>query len=328
MDALRSFAILIVLVGHIVLGYGSPAHLAPLQLGGMGVDLFFVLSGWLLGCQLFKEMDSGTIQVKRFWYRRWLRTLPAYYAVLGFTIFQQFLTKENPKLYWDYFVFLQNYNYPLEIFYVSWSLAVEEQFYLMIAPLAAGMLYLGKNQRLMLLVILLFTPSFFRELNWYSYYNETHVRFDGCVMGVMLALLRYQFAEFWQFLIKISGALFIISLIAFFLFFWQRWYPNDYIGEPGFLTRAFMFGCWVIFANKSDFIKTKLSFPGARYIATRSYSMYLLHPDAIAITNKLVKDANFYFYFSVVMALTFLVAELLYRLVEVPFIKFRDRVFT
>ncbi len=67
MDALRSFAILIVLVGHIVLGYGSPAHLAPLQLGGMGVDLFFVLSGWLLGCQLFKEMDSGTIQVKRFW---------------------------------------------------------------------------------------------------------------------------------------------------------------------------------------------------------------------------------------------------------------------
>ena len=57
MDVLRAAAILLVIIGHSVLSYGSPSNLAPFQFGGTGVDLFFVLSGWLLGGQLFKELQ-------------------------------------------------------------------------------------------------------------------------------------------------------------------------------------------------------------------------------------------------------------------------------
>ncbi|MDP5029567.1 acyltransferase [Paraglaciecola sp.] len=326
LDTLRSFAILIVLLGHSVLGYGSPAHLTPLQLGGIGVDLFFVLSGWLLGGQLFKEMASGHVDIKRFWYRRWYRTLPAYYAVLLFTVLQQLLTKDSIGNYWSYVFLLQNYTYPLDIFHVSWSLAVEEQFYLLIAPLVAGMLFLEKNQRLALLILLLFLPSVFRLLGWFEHYNETHVRIDGCVMGVLLALIRHQFNQAWQILIKASSVLFFFSLVLFVLFFLQRWYPNEYLSEPGFLTRAFMFACWVIYANKNAMTTSRLYFPGAHYIATRSYSMYLLHPDAIAIINRITINLDFTFYLLAVFLLTLFFAEILYKAIEIPFMKLRDRV--
>ncbi|MCL1479007.1 MAG: hypothetical protein MH219_16525 [Marinobacter sp.] len=76
-----------------------------------------MLSGWLLGCLLFKEMAQGGINVRRFWVRRWMRTLPAYYVVLIYTIAQQVLTKDDPSTPWTYFFFLQNYDYPLEIFF-------------------------------------------------------------------------------------------------------------------------------------------------------------------------------------------------------------------
>jgi peptidoglycan/LPS O-acetylase OafA/YrhL len=72
-----------------VLSYGSPSYLAPLQFGGTGVDLFFLLSGWLIGSQLFTEKQkSSTIDVKRFWIRRWMRTMPAYFVVLLATLAQ------------------------------------------------------------------------------------------------------------------------------------------------------------------------------------------------------------------------------------------------
>jgi len=97
MDVLRALAIILVLVAHLVLGYGAPQSFAFLQFGGLGVDLFFVLSGWLLGGQLFKQAKQKNINVLEFWRRRWYRTLPAYYFVLMLTIFQQYVTKSDFK---------------------------------------------------------------------------------------------------------------------------------------------------------------------------------------------------------------------------------------
>lgn len=326
MDTLRSIAILMVLLAHMVLGYGAPAGLAPIQLGGMGVDLFFVLSGWLLGGQLFKEMEQGIINIKRFWIRRWMRTLPAYYAVLLFTIGQQLLTKEDPATPWTFFFFIQNYHYPLEIFSVSWSLAVEEQFYLFIAPFLALTLFLDARYRLFLLLIVFFMPSFFRYLEWYGTTAETHVRLDGCMMGVILAALKYQHVRVWGFLVRFSGLIAFIATAFFVLFFYQRWYPVSWLGDPGFFVRSIMFGAWVLYANSSNFARWNISFPGAYYIATRSYAIYLLHPDAIAITNRIFSDLLFPVYLLCVFFLSLLFSEILYRMVELPFMKLRHKV--
>ena len=326
MDTLRSLAILMVLLAHIVLGFGAPPGLAPLQLGGMGVDLFFVLSGWLLGGQLFKEMESGRINIRRFWVRRWIRTLPAYYVVLLFTVGQQYLTKEKPADPLAYFVFMQNYDYPLKIFFVSWSLAVEEQFYLFIAPFLAVTLFFTPSMRMIVLAALFVAPSIFRYLGWFDSTVETHVRLDGCIMGVILAGIRYQHPILWSVLVKYSGRLAALATLFFGLYFYQRWFPLDWLGDPGFMTRAIMFGSWVIFANSGIFARQQLYFPGAYYIATRSYAIYLLHPEAIAVTNRFLPDLPFIIYMGIVVALSISLSEVLFRLVEKPFMELRSKV--
>jgi peptidoglycan/LPS O-acetylase OafA/YrhL len=326
MDLLRSIAILPVLLGHSVLGFGSPSSLAPLQLGGIGVDLFFVLSGWLLGGQLLKEMQNGSINVRKFWVRRWVRTLPAYYAVLIFTVSQQWLTKEDPASSWRYFLFIQNYTYPLEIFYVSWSLAVEEQFYLFIAPFLALTFFLKANSRLILLSILLFLPFLFRQIGWFDSTVETHVRLDGCIMGVLLAAIRIQHAPIWRKLVRISGFLASLGLILIIFSFYQRWFPVTWFNDPGYLTRAFIFGSWVVYANSKKSVSHRLYVPGAYYVATRSYAIYLLHPDAIALVNRFSNELPFLGYLSIVIALSLVAAEALYRIVELPFMRLRSRI--
>ena len=78
LDILRSLASVLVVNCHLASTLGGDGTLSALQLGGRGVDLFFVLSGWLLGHQLLAELrKTGKVEVGRFWRRRWLRTLPA-----------------------------------------------------------------------------------------------------------------------------------------------------------------------------------------------------------------------------------------------------------
>lgn len=327
LDLLRSVAILTVLLGHAVNSYGSPPFLAPLQFGGTGVDLFFVLSGWLIGTQLFDEQrEHGSIELRRFWLRRWMRTLPAYYSVLALTIFQHYLTKPDFSFPWQHIFFLQNYMGDQNIFFVSWSLCVEEQFYLLVAPFAGVLMTIDKRFRLPALILLLLMPTLFRAIGMYETTHEAHVRIDCCVMGVLLAYLREYSTKLFD-----AGRLTVILLLtlstsAYLFFYINRYVGSELLSEPSKLVLAVVFGTWVFCAACSyNWQPSGLLRATIMHVSTRSYAMYLLHVEALAITNRIASELGFIGYASLALLITMVVSEVLYRLVELPFMLARSR---
>lgn len=326
LDAIRGIAILLVILAHTVNSYGAPVHLAPLQLGGTGVDLFFVLSGWLIGSQIFQEISRfGNLDIKRFWIRRWMRTLPAYYTILIITIIQQYLTKENFQFPWQHLFFLQNYQEHLEIFYVSWSLSVEEQFYLLIAPFLVFLNGRSKVTQLTFILLLLALPSFLREMNWYQTTNETHVRIDCCVMGVLLAFIKYRLIGLWHAISKYASYAALAGLVTYTLAYIARYNPEVGISDPSFLILAFCFGSWVMFADLKSIKVPSQAQKLIMHISTRSYAMYLLHVDALVVTHKLLPGTHFVLYLIFALMLTILSSEILFRCVEKPFMDMRSK---
>lgn len=132
LDALRAFAVFLVIGLHYSVGQwpaaGGPdirlAHNPVFYYGWTGVDLFFILSGFLIGKQLWRELDrTGTVRVLRFWLRRGFRIWPLYFAMLAYLTFWRGRPAE-----WPDWLFLSNY-FPT-VYSRSWSLATEEQFYI------------------------------------------------------------------------------------------------------------------------------------------------------------------------------------------------------
>ncbi|MGY3173570.1 peptidoglycan/LPS O-acetylase OafA/YrhL [Pseudomonas sp. TE12234] len=139
LDVLRAIAVLSVLVGH-SLTHGTPpswllSYIAPQAV--TGVEIFYVLSGFLIGHILLRSVSSGLLHsaadVVDFWKRRWARTLPLYIFFLVLYMRFDYHGITDLKQIWSFFLFMQNFAWPtLPFFTHSWSLAVEEWFYLLL----------------------------------------------------------------------------------------------------------------------------------------------------------------------------------------------------
>lgn len=144
LDLLRALAILLVLISHASFMFLPLTHdlEAWWMLGQFGVELFFVLSGFLIGGILLDQAGRGNLDVGHFWMRRWLRTLPNYYLFLLINLLLARVTSGAWPHAWGYIFFAQNLAWPVPMFYgESWSLAIEEIFYL-----AAPLLVLACNR--------------------------------------------------------------------------------------------------------------------------------------------------------------------------------------
>lgn len=136
-DALRSLAILLVMLVHLPIE-ATPSFLVGVRsYAWLGVDVFFVLSGYLIGLQLFKEISLATrIDFKSFYLRRAFRIFPAFFAVLGlYAIFPILRDSPNMQPLWSFATFSVNFGFdPREgnAFSQAWSLCVEEHFYLIL----------------------------------------------------------------------------------------------------------------------------------------------------------------------------------------------------
>lgn len=196
LDGLRAFSILYVLIFHTLLALQSffdypalsiwltafPSLLGWLWHGDKGVDIFFVLSGFLIGSMLFKEYQrENTINLKRFYYHRLMRLMPAYLLVLG--LLYVATGGKNGEYIWANILYVNNF-LPTEKMFMpwSWSLAVEEQFYILF-PLFL-LLFFYKTQHRLALLIFLFAVSIALR-GW------LHVRHDEFFANGSTALLFY-----------------------------------------------------------------------------------------------------------------------------------------
>src|SRR5437016_12054275 len=132
LDLLRALAIIVVVIYHAALfGFKLPGRVD--RFGWIGVDLFFVLSGYLIGGQLLAPLARGQpIKLGRFFSRRALRIMPAYFVVLA-VYFSLPSVREFPEIspLWKFLISVQNIGlHGGTAFSHAWSLAIEDQFYL------------------------------------------------------------------------------------------------------------------------------------------------------------------------------------------------------
>ena len=159
LDLARSIAIILVLFSHSRFLTDSPESYLFLTVGAkFGVELFFVLSGFLIGTVLLRQFEIGlnTKLLSRFWLRRWFRTLPAYFALL---VFIWIFLAEVDYLYFFFLQDLVGGNWDLVP--VSWSLVIEEWFYLVFPLLIILCSFFNKeNAFLFSAFVLLFAVSY------------------------------------------------------------------------------------------------------------------------------------------------------------------------
>ena len=350
LDLLRSIAILWVMLFHSFLVGGLGAGFEWLQrFGWAGVDIFFVLSGFLIGSQLLRRLRRGEpLSLRDFYWRRAWRILPAFAVVLAAYLAFPVL-REAPGLapWWQFASFTLNllidYGHN-PAFSHAWSLCVEEHFYLLFPLLAwwatrkpSATRFVGLCAALLLLGIALRTGVWLHgdatrpPRNWFieDIYYPTWMRLDGLLMGVMLAALNVYRPALWARLQARSTWLLIGGLAAAGLALWLFRDRTGLLANAlGWPLLSFGFGLLVLAATDPRGWLGRRAVPGAGWIAAASYSLYLSHKLVMHAVHEWLASAlplQGPALFAVYAAAIALVGAALHHAVERPGLRLRDR---
>lgn len=347
-DLLRALAIVAVMLYHISShGIAMPAWV---EHGWMGVDLFFVLSGYLIGWQLLRAYAQGEApQWQRFMLSRALRILPAYYAVL--VLYVLLPSPEGGALQplWKYLTFTLNFASDWRqgaAYSHAWSLCVEEHFYLLF-PVAAWLLARRLNARraIVLAVSLIGGGMLLRGWLWQAQvapyladdagtamhafisliYNPTYARLDGLLMGVSLAACRAFQPSWWHALLRQGRWLLAVGAIV--LAACTQIAPMSLAGAI-ILFPLIAVGCTLLLAgaiSPATWIGRK-ALPGVRTVAILAFSLYLIHKQIYAWLDILLPDLGRQapiLALTVYLTTSLAAATLLYLAIERPGLRLR-----
>ena len=346
-DFLRGVAVLLVVFRHITL--------EPIlsNMGWVGVDLFFVLSGFLVSNLLFQEYkETQTIKPIRFLIRRGFKIYPLFYLMI-FLVF--FIELNRQPQYYDIYksrlfnevLFIQNYNYDVTLIGHTWSLAVEEHFYFALAilffilaklkvldnkilfnSLTAIILFLCLNMRINIVLPL-------EKFDYSQYLIPTHLRFDTLWVGVFIAYhYNYNSEKFKNTFAK-GGWLWLILLALAIPVCYGI--DNKFLATFGLTFIALSFGATLaalVADDKSEALLNtifgKRVVKGFAKIGTYSYGIYLFHmavrwyvgAQPEPAYNSLAGRWNMLVQLTVLLFIGILATEL----IEKPLLKWRNKI--
>jgi peptidoglycan/LPS O-acetylase OafA/YrhL len=352
LDLMRSIAILWVMLWHIRV-LGLPAILAGVgRYGWLGVDVFFVLSGYLIGSQLLRPYTrSRRFSIGGFYLRRSFRVLPAYLTVLllyfaipGF--------REAPGLSpaWQFLTFTENFRIDYlhdQAFSHVWSLCVEEHFYLVLPVLILLLMKkpgLGKALAAILTILcfgiairayiylhqvqpLIQTDGSFALVFLEKIYYPTHTRVDGLLVGVTLATIKTFRPLWWQRALS-HGYVLLAAGLGFCA--WAMWLFRDRYSFSGTVVGfpLMALGLGLLLASSIASSSPLSKVRGFGLVATLAYSLYLTHKEIVHLVYvylpKYVESGG-WTALLVYFAFSFLAATVLYIAVERPFLRLRER---
>lgn len=349
LDFLRGVAIILVLFRH------QPLFSFTTRMGWIGVDLFFVLSGFLVSGLLFKEHKSyGSIDGTRFLIRRGFKIYPIYYLFYLVYLIPFFLNDQSIKLgkVVADLLFVQNYFSGWGYTYAaSWSLAVEEHFYIGLVVVfyflfkgehLKGKVFNPNNSKTEKIIIwILVGVLILRVLSNYllpqyevKNFTMTHLRIDSLLFGVLIAYAyHYKRESFISHFIRLKNYLWIVVLL--FLSFTPFINPVEsiFVKTVGFTLVYLAFGillCYFILiptVNRwLDKILSKFVVDLVAKIGFCSYSIYIIHTFVIHMVKK-IGISNHYLLFIIVAVASCGIGLLMTYLIENKVLDYRNRMF-
>ena len=309
--------------------------------GFLGVDLFFVLSGFLITSLLLKdgEVSTGPL-LRKFYMRRALRILPALYAVLIISsvvaILEGFSLTAQWNSTWSALLFITNWTFQSHFLQTQgdighlWSLAVEEQFYLL-WPLAFVALRRFRIHWTVIITgisLLVFMIAIHRthlwnsQLSWLFIYSKTETRADAILIGCACAYL-FRYASISLLSIRIFGYISAIALVIVAYFYCDV--HQGFLYKGGFSLIAILMGVIVLAVAISENVGSRLF--RSRILlwwGQRSYGMYLYHHLIFKVFGRHVFFGSNLLRIVIAIVVSVVVTEVSWRFVERPFIRFKN----
>lgn len=315
------------------------------QGGWVGVDLFFVLSGFLISGLLFREHQKhGYISFKSFFIRRGLKIYPPFVVLILVTVLVK-IVKEGGFSYDSLsreILFLQNYGGGL--WNHTWSLAVEEHFYLFLPIILIFFLKVKPSSRqpfawipivfattaFLCLSLRLYTMAYVKPYNHMSHLFPTHLRMDSLFCGVAIGYFHNYFPNrFQHFSTRYKKYLLPVAVLLFVPAFAFKLETTPFISTYG-LSLFWLGSGLSIFCLMSSEPKSSRIVDTTSFIGSRSYSIYLWHMAVATWGTELLRKLiggywNWYLYAGSYLVGSIVLGIVMSIMIEYPVLQFRDR---